>query len=99
MQKINLDLSNTSSQFKRDTDTERVETGAIQFNDDWPGVFIRGDNAFFFAMQLRHLIKYVEDGADHIDFYTLDAAKSLVDLLNSCAIVRELEDSDTGDGC
>lgn len=28
---------------------ERVETGAIQFGDDWPGLFIRGDNAMFAA--------------------------------------------------
>jgi len=26
----------------------RVETGPMQFGDDWSGVFIRGDNAFFF---------------------------------------------------
>lgn len=24
----------------------RVETGAVQFGEDWPGVFIRGDHAF-----------------------------------------------------
>jgi len=23
---------------------ERVETGALQINDDWPGLFIRGDD-------------------------------------------------------
>lgn len=23
---------------------ERVETGPVQFGDDWPGYFIRGDN-------------------------------------------------------
>lgn len=22
----------------------RIETGALQINDDWPGLFIRGDN-------------------------------------------------------
>lgn len=33
-------------------DGQRVETGAIQFGDDWPGVFIRGDNAGALAMQL-----------------------------------------------
>jgi hypothetical protein len=27
----------------------RVETGPIQFGDDWPGVFMRGDNALTFA--------------------------------------------------
>jgi len=23
---------------------ERVETGAVKFGDDWPGIFIRGDD-------------------------------------------------------
>lgn len=32
---------------------QRVETGPLQFGDDWPGVFIRGDHAFHFAMSLR----------------------------------------------
>lgn len=31
----------------------RVETGVIQFGDDWPGVFIRGDNACHMAMLMR----------------------------------------------
>ena len=26
----------------------RPETGPTQFGDDWPGIFIRGDNAFFY---------------------------------------------------
>ena len=99
MQRINVDLSKLSTQFHRDTDSNRVETGALQFNEDWPGVFIRGDNAAFYAMQLRHLIRYVEQNADHIDFYALNTAKNLVDLLNSCVIVRELEDNDTEVGC
>jgi len=35
----------------------RVESGPIQFGDDWPGVFIRGDNALFFASYIDHAIK------------------------------------------
>lgn len=31
----------------------RVETGIVQFDDDWPGIFIRGDNAFFWGMALK----------------------------------------------
>jgi len=38
----------------------RVECGAIQFGDDWPGLFIRGDDAFFTAVQIKLLI-------DHLD--------------------------------
>jgi hypothetical protein len=34
----------------------RIETGPIRFDDDWPGVFIRGDNAFYFAACLRDVL-------------------------------------------
>lgn len=84
MQKINVKLDN------------RVETDALQFNDDLPGVFIRGDNALFYAMQLRHVVKYVEESADHIDFYALNTTKKLIDLLDSCAIVTTIDDTDVG---
>lgn len=32
---------------------ERVETGVIRFGDDWPGVFIRGDNAAGLSFHLQ----------------------------------------------
>jgi hypothetical protein len=35
---------------------KRVETGPIQFGEDWPGVFIRGDNAGWYARLLGHLL-------------------------------------------
>lgn len=40
-------------------ETERVETGAVRFGDDWPGVFIRGDNAGWFAHQLRTALEHL----------------------------------------
>jgi hypothetical protein len=40
---------------------ERVETGAVQFGDDWPGVFIRGDNAFHYAMCVRAALRGTAD--------------------------------------
>ncbi len=36
---------------------ERVETGAVQFGKDWPGLFIRGDNAAWLA----HNISIIKD--------------------------------------
>jgi hypothetical protein len=30
----------------------RVETGPLRFGDDWPGTFIRGDDAFNYAAHL-----------------------------------------------
>lgn len=35
---------------------ERVETGPIQFGNDWPGTFIRGDHAAHYAMYLQQLL-------------------------------------------
>ena len=35
---------------------QRVETGAVQFGDDWPGIFIRGDNAAHYSMALDSLL-------------------------------------------
>lgn len=39
----------------------RVETGVVQFGDDWPGVFVRGDNAFAYAMALEKAISSIVD--------------------------------------
>ena len=35
--------------------SQRHSTGPLQFGDDWPGVFIRGDEALAMAERLRRL--------------------------------------------
>lgn len=35
----------------------RVETGPIQFGDDWCGVFIRGDDCFYYLNALEVILK------------------------------------------
>ena len=37
---------------------DRVETGAVQFGNDWPGLFIRGDSAFFLAHDISAMLEY-----------------------------------------
>lgn len=39
---------------------KRVETGAVQFGDDWPGYFIRGDQALHIVMCIGYIEKFVE---------------------------------------
>lgn len=41
-------------------DRKRTETGVIQFNQDWPGVFLRGDDAFGYAMSLLAVIAHMD---------------------------------------
>ena len=61
---------------------ERVETGPIQFGDDWPGIFIRGDNALFFAIAADQAAKLL--GPEH---RMLKAQLSgLADTLRSCSV-------------
>lgn len=54
-------------------DKSRPETGAMQFGDDWPGMFIRGDNALIMAITLRQTIEYMkgERGVVPPDMYCL----------------------------
>ena len=53
--------------------TERVETGAIQFGDDWPGVFIRGDMAFGYAMALEAVL----NPSEHRDVFAEATVRGL----------------------
>ena len=62
---------------------ERPETGAMQFGDDWPGVFIRGDDAMHYAMSLRAFL----NGYDN-DVPTRSALVGFIDLLSSCNVHR-----------
>lgn len=39
----------------------RVESGPIQFGDDWPGTFIRGDTAALYAITLDAYMKGSRD--------------------------------------
>lgn len=60
----------------------RVESGPVQFGEDWPGVFVRGDNALFFA-QACHAA--AEDLAK--EHWPLVAQlRGLAELLRSCSV-------------
>ncbi len=63
-----------------ENDSVRVETGPVQFNDDWPGVFIRGDNAAYYAMMLESY-KIGER-----DFITDAQITNLINILKSCQL-------------
>lgn len=58
---------------------KRVETGPTQFGDDWPGIFIRGDNAIHFAHRLRRFLCFPDQ-----DPFDKEYCWQLADLLDSC---------------
>jgi len=47
-----------------DMQRNRPETGPMQFDDDWRGIFIRGDNAMHFINELN-VIRITENLSEH----------------------------------
>lgn len=64
----------------------RPETGPMQFGNDWPGVFLRGDDSMTYSMALRSALEMLAT----IDGAWLEGATlvGLVDLLGTCRVTR-----------
>lgn len=58
---------------------QRVESGPIMFGDDWPGLFLRGDDCYRFVCALREVLL---DKAD-IGLITKSVLMGLLDDLES----------------
>lgn len=71
--------------FLRNDDSKRPETGPCQANDDWPGVFIRGDNASNFSLWLREIIEDFEAGKP-VNAFAISILKGLASTLESCDV-------------
>jgi hypothetical protein len=62
----------------------RIETGPVQFgDDDWPGVFIRGDHALHFSFTLTSLLNSDLEGITEMERAIL---RGLADTLRSCEV-------------
>lgn len=77
----------------------RVETGALEieyigddvqdgYEVDWPGTFIRGDDALMrYAPALTHLLSCVNiEDENFIDKMRFSECESLLELLQECAV-------------
>lgn len=65
----------------RCTPVQRIETGVVQFCDDWPGIFLRGDEALALAEDLRMSRNLNDDGMSH-----RRVVDRIIDLLRSCEV-------------
>lgn len=61
---------------------EPVESGPLRFGDDWPGVFIRGDDAANYAYHLHRVLQ--RRGGDEI---SRKVVQGLLDTLRSCDLM------------
>jgi hypothetical protein len=74
----------------------RAETGSMQFEGDWTGIFIRGDNCAGYAMHLSFLIKELENHKEEFDFVDIGTIKGLLRLLTSSNENKKLNPEGTG---
>jgi hypothetical protein len=72
----------------------RMETGAVKFGDDWPGVFIRGSDAWVYAVLLDELVDAARAEKGQL---TLDVLKNFAQTLRSCAVPPESAGETEGD--
>ncbi len=75
------------------TERKRLETGPYQHTpDDWPGVFIRGDEAYHHAANLRRLLDKMRGGPhgavmiEPPDILGQELLAGLIDILESCRV-------------
>lgn len=68
----------------------RIETGVVQFGDDWPCVVIRGDNAMYYAMQLKEFLQNPESISENA--IAVAALEGLVSLLEGSNAFSDLND-------
>jgi len=62
-------------------DKPRIETGAVQFGSDWPGLFIRGDNAAWLAFEAQQVLEWYNNlPAEHRCFMVMSMLTSLTSL-------------------
>jgi len=89
MQEITADLSKIPDPFHIKEHGDRIESGALIINNDWPGIFFRGDDALYFGMMLSQLLekyKGQEKEMTNIDYLTIHALRGYVQTLMSCRV-------------
>ncbi len=94
LQKITANLDQLPRAFSPELPASRVETGPLQVNDDWPGIFIRGDNAIFCAWNLDQFLTKAKE-TNNIDIISFSSLEGLRNLLLSCNIKNFIKPNDS----
>lgn len=72
-------------------------TGAMQFKDDWPGLFIRGDNAMMLLGAIEQLQERLADHPDTIVASVLNDLSHYAEIIARDVIVRRESQSEPDD--
>ena len=69
----------------------RVPTGALQFRDDWPGLFLRGDDAICVMLSIRHLAERLAGSDDVVIASSLSRLNRIAEIIERDVVVRSLD--------
>lgn len=65
----------------------RIDTGVLQIDTDWPGIFLRGDAAMYYSFQLRKLLRALQRGdLDATDRLTDKSLQEFAIMMSSCNV-------------
>ena len=76
------------TQIRVEGSSELTPTGALQFTDDWPGLFIRGADAIPVAVAIRRLQTNLEGETDAQMILALHELVPYADLIETDVIVK-----------
>jgi hypothetical protein len=69
----------------------RVPTGALQFRDDWPGLFVRGDDAIGLMVSIRHLADRLAGSDDSVVVSALSRLIGIANIIERDVVVRRAD--------
>ena len=67
----------------------QTPTGAMQFQDDWPGLFVRGDTAASLLSSIRALQQRLVDHPDTVVATAVIQLQQIADIIERDVIVRD----------
>lgn len=76
------------TQIRFEGSSELTPTGALQFTDDWPGLFIRGADAIPVAVAIRRLQTKLEGATDAQVVLALKELVPFADLIETDVIIK-----------
>jgi hypothetical protein len=67
----------------------KIPTAAMQFQDDWPGLFVRGDGAICLLVAIQRLSERLATPPDVLVVSALSRLKRIAEMMEKDVIVRE----------
>jgi hypothetical protein len=73
-------------------------TGAMQFRDDWPGLFVRGDDAITLLSAIQQLAERLADHHDVVVASSLARLSRYAEIIGRDVIVKDEQQADPTTG-